>query len=118
MRASGWGKRAFSHPAPADGGSRAGCGTAGSAMVSHTPDGFDAQLPERWCWSDTSGPPSVRPARTASNGLPASNGKGPLWMRLDGVSANGSGSLSLPAVRPVGFPAMGERGWFGESSRD
>ena len=44
-----------------------------------------------------------------SNGLPASNGKGPLWMRLDGVSANGSGSLSLPAVRPVGFPDGGAR---------
>jgi cellulose synthase/poly-beta-1,6-N-acetylglucosamine synthase-like glycosyltransferase/4-amino-4-deoxy-L-arabinose transferase-like glycosyltransferase len=35
--------------------------------------------------------------------LSAINGGGPLWMRLEGVSANGSGSLSLPTVSPGRF---------------
>jgi cellulose synthase/poly-beta-1,6-N-acetylglucosamine synthase-like glycosyltransferase len=35
--------------------------------------------------------------------LPVINGGGPLWMRLEAVSANASGSLSLPTVSPGSF---------------
>jgi cellulose synthase/poly-beta-1,6-N-acetylglucosamine synthase-like glycosyltransferase/4-amino-4-deoxy-L-arabinose transferase-like glycosyltransferase len=59
---------------------------------------------------DTGGPHPTGDGDGNGNGrsglfdrLPAINGGGPLWMRLEAVSANGSGSLSLPPVSPGSF---------------
>jgi cellulose synthase/poly-beta-1,6-N-acetylglucosamine synthase-like glycosyltransferase/4-amino-4-deoxy-L-arabinose transferase-like glycosyltransferase len=43
-----------------------------------------------------------RPDRLADD-LSGSTGRTPLWLRLDAVSANGSGSVALPRIHPGGF---------------